>query len=450
MLVTFFFITAALFLGIALELTVGVIKSSPRNYLHSRWRHSQLLLPHILPRFRALLAVVLLWMGAILLLAEDLLILLIQQLFPSISSDRFALFLSVFLGLIVVTRIFCLPFSLRQVTLLAPVFALAWIILISTRGTVYTYLIAQPVCLLLFFMHAPLRPLMKAGLAIKSAYMVLTVSLCLAGRIPDHWTWLGDVGRLALGFGHYNVLGKALMELIFLYVCFRFVKWRWFDSLLLLAVSAFIWIVPRSRTAFLSIFILLAIIWIGKWFPRLFKFSWMQYLLSASWGLAAVFSLLAGWFYGAVPFLDKLNDLLSDRLFLMHQQMQGPSVQLFGAVSNGTLNWGNAWDPSAWLLDRQAGLYNYNFLDNGYAFCLYMAGPFWLIAFCIGYGLLIRKFLKSGYANWPLAFMLIVMALYTVSEREFASFWIVILLGNLFGGNLSLKSRSPVKRPARK
>lgn len=432
MLITFFFMTCVLLLETLRQAIAVLLRSDRRAAFASCWNDPRLFLAPALPDLRARLSTVFLWLGMILLFAEDLLTLLVQQFVPFLLPEHVSIFVSAAICLLFVARLSCMSFSLRQLALLAPLFILAWVILLSTPGNPFAYGITQPVCLLLFFMHAPLRSVIKTGLGIKAAYMVLTITLCLAGRIPDHWNWLDDVGRYALGFGHFNVLGIAVVEFLLLYVCLRFTAWRWWDSLLLVAAAVFILLVPVSRTSFLLVLVLLALVLAARYLPGIFRSSGVQCFLASSWALSAAFSLLAGWFYGSVPFLDKLNALLSGRLFLMHQQMLGPAVRLFGAVSNGTMSWDMVWSPECWTADRLAGLYNYNFLDNGYAFCLYMAGPIFLAALCIGYGLLIRRFFRSGFADWPLAFMLIVMALYTVTQRVFDMVWIAMLLGNLW------------------
>ena len=130
--------------------------------------------------------------------------------------------------------------------------------------------------------------------------------------------------------------------------------------------------------------------------------------------------------------MQRLNDVLSNRLFILHSQLLGPIFGWFGTVSNGTMLTSDAWVSAIWDQQRLAGLYNFNLIDNGYGFCLYMGGPFWLAFFCVAYGILIWQFLRSGKSNQPLAFLLIVLALYNLTERQFANFWAVILLGNLF------------------
>ena len=432
MLITFTLVTAALLLGTVCDLLVLLSRSDRRAELTTRWKTPQLFLGKVLPRFRQELSRVSLWAGTVLFLGQDFFLQVMAQLFPQVPQDSVFVVWAGLLCLVVVIRIACLPFSFQQLAFLFPLFLLAWLIILSTPGNAYFDMVAQPICLLLFFMQAPLRRVMKLGFGIKAIYMALTIVLCLTGRIADHWNWLTDDGRYALGFGHYNVLGMAVFELLLLYVCLRFAHWRWWDTLLLPFAAVFVWLVPQSRTASLAILALWALVLIGRWLPKLLSFRLIQAGLSSLWGLLAVASLLCGRFLYIHPFLQRVNDLLSNRLFIIHSQLLGPSFQWFGAVSNGSMATSDSWVASIWEQQRLAGLYNYNLIDNGYAFCLYMAGPFWLAFFCIAYGLLIWRFLRSGRQNWPLAFLLTVLALYTVTEREFANFWALILLGNLF------------------
>lgn len=432
MLITFTLVTAALLFGVVCDLLILVSRPDRQAALASRWRTPRLFLEKVLPRFRKKLSVAFLWTGVALLLGQDLFLQLLTQLFPQVPQEPVLTVWAGLLCLVTVGRIVCLPFSFRQLASLFPLVLLAWIILLSTPGSSYSAMVAQPVCLLLFFMWAPLRRVIQAGFGIKAVYMVLTIGLCLAGRVADHWNWLSDEGRYALGFGHYNVLGMAVCELLLLYVCLRFTRWRWWDVLFLLFAAGFVWLVPKSRTAALAILLLLFLVTIGRQLPRLFACRATQGILSASWGLLAMASLLGGWFLYSHPLLLRLNDLLSNRLFMIHSQLLGPPFRWFGTVNDGFMITSDAWVASIWEQQRLAGLYNYNLIDNGYAFCLYMAGPFWLAFFCIAYGILIWRFLRSGKANWPLAFLLIVLAFYTVTERQFTNVWALLLLGNLF------------------
>lgn len=432
MLITFFLVTTAIVLGAVCDLCAIAAGPDRRAALAARWRTSQPFLRGVFPRFRQQLADLLLWLGVVLLLAEDLVLLLFSQLFPGTSQTLLTTGWAGLLCLVVAGRMVCLPFSLRQLATLCPVFLLAWAILLSTPGSAYTDMVAQPVCLLVFFMGAPLRQVMRAGLGIKAAYALLTIGLFLAGRIPDHWNWLTNDGRYALGFGHYNVLGMTVFELLVLYVCLRFSRWRWWDALLLPSAAAFVWLVPQSRTAALVILALWGLVLVGRWLPKLLSFRLIRGGLSSLWGLLAAASLLGSWFLYDVSFLQRLNDVLSNRLFILHSQLLGPVFGWFGTVSNGTMLTSDAWVSAIWDQQRLAGLYNFTLIDNGYGFCLYMGGPFWLAFFCVAYGILIWQFLRSGKSNQPLAFLLIVLALYNLTERQFANFWAVILLGNLF------------------
>ena len=432
MLITFFFVTVALFMGVCCDLCLLALSPDRSLTFSLLWKNEHLFAHKVFPALRQHLGNALLWLGIVMFFTEDTFLLLLPQLAPSYPLNKFQTIWSAIFCIVVVLRVACTSFSFKRLVFLAPIFFVAWTIIISTPGSAYHGLIAQPMCLIIFFTCISLRPVMATAFCAKLLYMISTFSLYFAGKLPDHWGWLSDTNRMALGFGHFNVLGKAVVELLFLYMCLRFSCWRWRDTALCVVAAAFVWYVPRSRTAFFVILILLFLILLTQYFPKLFSLSWIQVLLSCSWSVFAVFSILASFYYPSFPFAEELNSLLSERLFLTHQQLLGPTTHLFGTVANGTLNWGNAMSISAWALDRQAGLYNYNLLDNGYVFCLYMAGPIWLTILCIGYGFLIWKYLRSNHEDWPLAILLLLLSLYTITEREFASTWGIILLSGLW------------------
>lgn len=444
MSITFYMLAAVLAAGLICDFLLLIPgRSGFSARLAERWNTPQLFCPKVLAAFRSRLADVLLWVGVGLLFGEELVFLVLEQLLPAEPLQLLRTVWSGLLCLAVVIRAACMPFSFRQLAGLAPVFLVAALILSNQPGSAYLSMIAQPVCLLIFFMGAPLRRVMQTALGLALVRMVITFSLCFAGVIPDHWNWLYDTDRYALGYGHFNMLGVAVMEMALLYVCLRFVRWRWWDTLLLAVAGVFVWVVPNSRTSALAILAVLLLTLAGRWIPVLFRLRAIQGLMALSWSALAAFSLIGGAFLEKSALLQKINSLITGRLSLIHLQMQGPAWRWFGTLSNGTLNWGTAADPAAWALDREAGLFNYHLLDNGYAFCLYMAGPIWLAALCIGYGVLIWRFLRSGKEDWPLAFLLVVIALYTVTERQFANTWAVLLLGNLWAVRpLSLKSQT--------
>ena len=93
---------------------------------------------------------------------------------------------------------------------------------------------------------------------------------------------------------------------------------------------------------------------------------------------------------------------------------------------------------------------NYNFVDNGYGFALYMGGPIFLAALLVGYWVLIRRLLSGARADWGLAIVVIGYAFQCMMERTFVAFLPVILLGNVVFGKsqerpLTLAPDAPLK-----
>ena len=124
MLITFFLVTLVIVLGAVCDLCAIAAGPDRRAALAARWRTSQPFLRGVFPRFRQQLADLLLWLGVVLLLAEDLVLLLFSQLFPGTSQTLLTTGWAGLLCLVVAGRMVCLPFSLRQLATLCPVFLL--------------------------------------------------------------------------------------------------------------------------------------------------------------------------------------------------------------------------------------------------------------------------------------------------------------------------------------
>lgn len=375
--------------------------------------------------------------------------LLWTQLFPTLPQGGLEVGRSAVLCALVLAKVgVCTRFSGKQ--LAAGMLVVVLGLLVAPNVGTYLENVCYPICLIFLFKGVRLRGKLRVVLGILLADLAVHAVLVFSGLIPDVWNWLEVGGRTALGYGHPNVLGMAVLSIWALYTALRYEKWRWWDTVLGLAAAVFLYAGPRSRAAFAVVLFMTALTAVSRQWPGLFRLRFCRETAALCWPVLAAASLWMGANYGRYAFLEKLNAWFSSRLFLLHQVLTGPGWHWFGRPTSGTMNWGNAYDLAAWQADAQAGLVNYNFVDNGYGFALYMGGPIFLAALLVGYWVLIRRLLSGARADWGLAIVVIGYAFQCMMERTFVAFLPVILLGNVVFGKsqerpLTLAPDAPLK-----
>ena len=184
-------------------------------------------------------------------------------------------------------------------------------------------------------LHRVLRP-----------YLAITAVVAVAGVLPMTIAGVDREGvlRPAFGFYHPNTLAATVLGLFAAWLLLRFERLVWADWTVLLAAAVFVYKVPNSRMAALSMLAMLAAATLLKFWNRVLEYPATRLLCCLAPLLTALASLAAGTLYRqGTPLWDKLNALSSDRLRLFHLAGQSYGITLLGKPLN---------DPEIYALDN--------------------------------------------------------------------------------------------------
>ena len=125
------------------------------------------------------------------------------------------------------------------------------------------------------------------------------------------------------GYGHYNGYGARLLGVFFAWGWLRWGRLRWFDWAGLTALAAYTLLGPGCRGAGLAMLLLLALLALQRWLPKVFLSRPWQIFTLALYPLLTAGSLLAGYLFDPdhperTPLLTRLNALLSGRFEVWH------------------------------------------------------------------------------------------------------------------------------------
>lgn len=236
-------------------------------------------------------------------------------------------------------------------------------------------------------------------------YVTILLSVLLLFRIGIFSAMDFNEGRprLNLGFSHYNTLGMVIFCIILLWILLRYERFCLLDYVICLAAGIFVWEVPNSRTAALSIILLTAGVLASKNL-NLFRYPLIRAIMFGVFPAMAIFSYLSSKY--CTPdnkFLLSLDKLLSGRLQFGYSFLEKYRISLFGQYVQR-------------INDTQAKKYHLQLaiLDNGYLRILLSLGiiTFLILILIFTYDIF-RALKKKHYA---ILIGLSIIAFYNVSE----------------------------------
>lgn len=204
-----------------------------------------------------------------------------------------------------------------------------------------------------------------------SIFIILVSSLI--GIIPNLvFARIGGINRNSFGIVYPTDFAAYIFYLMCSYVYFRRNKYNRFDTLFLFLVATILLVFTNARFNCLGILLLIIIMQFRKYFFKKFviKYSW---LLPWLFGLGIV---LATVFFDANNvFMSSINNLLSNRLTIVHSMYLNYGLPLFGNYIN---QHGFGADSTNFAI------YKYEYIDSAYMQLIMLFGITILIFF-LGY-----------------------------------------------------------------
>ena len=270
-----------------------------------------------------------------------------------------------------------------------------------------------------------LKMMMKVTFYVTLAGVLTLILLSLTGMLG--WVYMDanyrDTGierRYCLGLGHPNALHCMVWALITLGIYLYFEKLKWYHYLLLEALNIGFYLLTDSRTGVTAATCTILIGLFFSLFPKLRSAKWVYIMGAAGVLLCIAFSVLVAMFGCEIPALEKLNGLLTGRIFWSNYYCAASDWTMFASPQND------------------------KYLDMGYIRMFYWYG----IVPAAAYILLKLAQIRYAFKKKDAAALLVItmFALYTVFEAHAVSVYLarnyslMLLCGGTFSGMLCLKS----------
>jgi len=309
-------------------------------------------------------------------------------------------------GLALVNLISFCGYTVRQLTvifLFCALFAFVWL-----KTGRQEYLFLQSMMIAFSCRNVQWEKLLRFTFWFWIPLFGTVVALNFLGILPSLTSARGDKPRYSLGFSHPNVVGLCCLCFVFLWLLIRYKRLKVYDCLAWLAIAAFTWNVPNSKTStFLLLLLCIVTLVMKKWGDAFVHSKFMQGLFLSVYPAFAVLSYLMAYFYtGDSPFYLKLDQVLfSGRLRCARVYFDMYTLTLFGQkIKNvGTMRAAKKGIPSY-------------ILDNFYLRLLINSG---IIPFLIILAIFVALVYKALRLNdQSLLIVLLITAVYCVYEFQ--------------------------------
>lgn len=220
---------------------------------------------------------------------------------------------------------------------------------------------------------------------------ITVILLCVFKLIPD-WTYLRHDGKVrhSLGFNYPTPLSTIFMFIILIYSYINNFKFPIWKILIEMLATCLIFYYSDSRTGFLLTMIIIVVtLFLNLPFKKLNLDKGMQNkavksILMLLPVISCVVFLLCVYFYSKeISFFNKLNDLLSGRLYYSWQGFEEHNVTLFGEK----IKW-FGWGGFGY---KEVENFKYNYIDNSYLNIMFNYGIVNLLLSIIAYVYMIKK-----------------------------------------------------------
>ena len=272
--------------------------------------------------------------------------------------------------------------------------------------------------------------IIKISLQIGILMLSFTVISCWLGLIPDYTMYRGNILRHAWGYGHVNVLGMRVFNIVACIVYLYYEKRRNLTLFSIAMACVFIYLIPNSLTPFILSCSLLVLLFVYRIIEDNIRYQiYIQNLFIIVSILFNIFSVLLC--VGDVlqsKLFSLMNSIVSSRFVLSHMAYLDYGISLFGQ---------RVYISSE---ERQTvGLSGFYFLDNTYMILLVRFGAILYLIFSFVY---IWTMVKSKKKNqFFITAILFIYSFYGVMEPamyRFSHNTMLLLFGNVLYGNFQI------------
>lgn len=177
--------------------------------------------------------------------------------------------------------------------------------------------------------------------------------------------------RHSLGMVHPNTAGLLVAEAILLMFMIFWTKLKWWHWVIAAGGFALIWKYIDCRAALILLGTSLFFMALMKIFPKMFEWLPVRIVLSLSPVIMAVFTFVMAWLYDkGNGFAIKINELSTHRVMVVRDAIQSTQITLFGH-------------------------YEGYYLDNMYAWSLYVHGVLFAVLILGLYVMMLFKLFKD-------------------------------------------------------
>lgn len=270
----------------------------------------------------------------------------------------------------------------------------------------------------------------KVALAINVSIVLLAGFLSLSGVIPNLEFVRDDVVRSAMGFLQPNNFGSRMLQICLALYAVRYQHYTAWDYVFVLACAAATWQLCNSRTSvFMMIVIALIAMPLATRCSRVERHCRLVVACGVAFAAAFASSIYFMVSYSSANWLHALlNDILSDRLYLMHYYYEMYPPSMFGQ----------------YLAEAYTDLITYSFnglvLDNAYARLVEMHG----LALSAVFAALCLSVYQRAYREGELSSAVMVFTVFAVAGvaeaamlNVISNYSLLALSVSLFGGTLS-------------
>ena len=332
--------------------------------------------------------------------------------FVPVWTDRFLL---IALSIVTIPKVLLLladPVKrLKQVRLIACALAVSLLWLLVYFNDRYVFLLYFSV-LTLGCVGTDYRTLLKVQVCVVGAVVLAAALCCMGGAIENRIYWGHDRIRSSFGYTY-----PTNMAAYYFYLCVAaWVAWdRTWDPVFLLpgGLSLFVsGVIADSKTSFLcSLLFFAAVLWL--WLLRnkpeagIIRIqNWFGLLCRISFPLCGIIAIiLTVAYHQALPYMDKLNDLTSNRLAQQTDAFYEHGVHLLG----------RAFEMRG--LTSVFPILNVNYVDCSYLQLLLRCGALAFLVYMVLWPFMTDSAIKAG--KYRLSMGLALIALHSLSEHRF-------------------------------
>ena len=267
--------------------------------------------------------------------------------------------------------------------------AVAFLYMQRTSSTMGQSIMACTVLYVYCGRNIPFRKIAKFTLLVSGAALILVISSSLVGIIPNYIVSSGGRTREYLGFRYALYPATVLFNMTCLYVYVRKRKITLIECIILVVINLGMYYKTDSRTTFvLAICVLIGAL-VLKYAPGIMeKWKFLVWPLIFSFVICGVVSLILTLGYNdSVPWMNSLNQVLSNRISLGQNSINEYGVSMFGEeiywVGNGLNERG------------EESTRTYTWVDCFYIQILQIYGVAFFVAFLFITVIAMREFYKA-------------------------------------------------------